>query len=404
VKGEKQLLDKKNFNCGMSGFMKVLYITDEDDKFGAPKSMIEMIITLRENYGIYPIVVTSKINNINKICDKNNIENYVTFHRKFTYIKSKNKIINFIKYMIRYIRYKYGNFIAPILINRYIDLSKIDLIHTNISVIDVGSIISRKYNIRHVHHIREFGDKDFNLKSYRKNYIRFFNKTTDTFITISNAVKKYWINKGLDIKKTVVVYNGIYLDDISIRDKKAMDKLKIVISGSIQEGKGQLELVKAVSILPKEILSNIKLDIIGSGSEEYENKIIKLIDENGIKDNVKLLGYHDDLRSKLSDYDVGVVCSRSEGFGRVTVEYMASKLCVIVSNTGANSEIVEDGKDGLIYKYGDYKDLASKIEYIYRNMNLITEFGEKARKKILNAFTTEINSRNIYKVYTNEKL
>ena len=47
--------------------MKVLYITDRDDKFGAPKSMIEMILNLRKKYNIEPIVITSVKNNINKI-------------------------------------------------------------------------------------------------------------------------------------------------------------------------------------------------------------------------------------------------------------------------------------------------------------------------------------------------
>ena len=57
--------------------MKVLYITDRDDKFGAPKSMIEMILNLRKKYNIEPIVITSVKNNINKICTENKIENYV---------------------------------------------------------------------------------------------------------------------------------------------------------------------------------------------------------------------------------------------------------------------------------------------------------------------------------------
>ena len=40
--------------------MKIMYISNTDDKYGAPRSMIELIINLKEKYKIEPVVLTSK--------------------------------------------------------------------------------------------------------------------------------------------------------------------------------------------------------------------------------------------------------------------------------------------------------------------------------------------------------
>ena len=53
--------------------------------------------------------------------------------------------------------------------------------------------------------------------------------------------------------------------------------------------------------------------------------------------------------------------SKNEAFGRVTVEYMLQNLAVIASDAGANSEIIENGVSGLLYRLGDVDDLARKM-------------------------------------------
>ena len=83
--------------------MKVLFILDEDDKYGAAKAGIEMILTLRKNHNVTPVVITSKKNNINSICNYYNIENYVTKHHKFVFSLTNSKMNNIIKYIPRYI-------------------------------------------------------------------------------------------------------------------------------------------------------------------------------------------------------------------------------------------------------------------------------------------------------------
>ena len=124
-----------------------------------------------------------------------------------------------------------------------------------------------------------------------------------------------------------------------------------------------------------------------------------MVKEKQLDKNIKFLGYCSDLRERIQSYDVGIVCSRSEGFGRVTAEYMTAKLCVIASNTGANTELIQNNVNGLLYEYNNNMDLANKITYVYNNRQKIDEFGEKARQRILENFTKEINAINIKNLY-----
>lgn len=136
--------------------MKVLYITDADDKYGASKSLEEMILNMKKKYDVHPIVLTSRKNGVNLFCDKNGIENYVTHHQKYKYVVTRNFLNDSIKFFPRYLRYIFGNLIALKKIKKYINMNEIDFIHTNISAIDFGCLLAKKYKKKHIMHLREF--------------------------------------------------------------------------------------------------------------------------------------------------------------------------------------------------------------------------------------------------------
>ena len=93
------------------------------------------------------------------------------------------------------------------------------------------------------------------------------------------------------------------------------------------------------------------------------------------------------------------MCSKSEAFGRVTVEYMANKLITIASNTGASPEIIMKNT-GFLYKQGNYRNLANIIKKIYYMDN------DEKNKIINNAynlvkdnFSDVCNAKNVYNLY-----
>ena len=81
-------------------------------------------------------------------------------------------------------------------------------------------------------------------------------------------------------------------------------------------------------------------------------------------ENVVIYGPRDDVHAFLGEYDILLMCSRSEAFGRVTVEAFLSNVNVIGASSGGTSEIMLDMKHGMTYEHGNHAQLASKILFL----------------------------------------
>lgn len=370
--------------------MKVLYVLSRDDKFGAPRALLELVKTLKNNHNITPVILTPVNNDINRICNEIGIENYSIMYG--TAMKRKGE---FFRNIIRFFLYKYGNLFSIKKISKKINFNEIDLIHSNNSVIDFGYKLSKKYNKKHIWHFREFADLDFNYYPFDNKYISYMNDSNN--IAISNVIYNHWTNKK--VKNITLVYDGIDVDDIKVKTKYKNSKIKFIFVGSLCETKGQLKFLNTFLKLDKDMLSNIEIHFFGGGEESYIKQIKKVISDNNLEKIVYLDGYASNIRDIIKNYDIGIINSKSEAFGRVTVEYMAAGLCVLASNTGANTEIINNKKTGLIFKYNDDTDMIKQITYIINHKNEIEKIGNSARKEVLSKYTKEINAKNVYKLY-----
>ena len=380
--------------------MKVLFISGGDSKYGAPKSMMTMLEGLKDIYGIEVILLTKKKNILNDYCNQHGIENYSLWYRDIMAGSPySSKLLTVAKHTIKYCAFVWGTLLLRQIDNLPIDFSTVDIVHSNTNRQDIGAYIAQKYYLKHIWHIREMGKEDYNVIFYKRKCIQYMNKNADAFIMISEIVKKKWTNIGLNSDKAFVVYNGFDTGKIKKCAKLEKDKIKIVITGHVQPNKGQLQLVKAVTALPEDSRNKVQLDIIGEAYPDYKKKIETLIKENCMEDQIRLLGYQDNINEILAEYDIGVTCSKAEGFGRCTVEYMLAGLLTIASDTGANNELIENNVTGLLYKYNDIAQLTNVIQWgvVHRKESwIIAHAGCKAARS---KFSREQYVRDIYNVY-----
>lgn len=377
--------------------MKVLYISDPVTVGGATRSLFDVVTGMQER-GVDVIVCTSLYNDFNKELNKICIANIACGHMAMMEVR----VPSLKYYLCQYFSYHIAKKKAIKAIEENIDLHSIDLIHTNSSRNDIGMELSKKYGIKHICHLREFGREDFNCWCYRRNYIEFFNRYTNRFIAISNAVKEGWIKKGINKDNISVIYNGVSDESIIPRDRFPMlsdKKIKIVIVGGVCSTKGQEQAIDALSLLDKSMKNYVYLDIIGWGADEYINYLKEKTKRYDLTNNIEFLGARNDIGVLLQNYHIGLMCSKSEGFGRVTAEYMHAGLGVIASHTGANTEIVDNNITGLIYQYGNSSDLAKCIERYYNDRRFLLDCAIKGQEKAKLIFTKNKNVDNILSTY-----
>ena len=78
-----------------------------------------------------------------------------------------------------------------------------------------------------------------------------------------------------------------------------------------------------------------------------------------IKQNFdNFVGGTSNIEKYLSQIHIGVNTSETEGFANVILEYLASGIPVVATNTGGNREIIMDNTNGFLFPVNDYKALA----------------------------------------------
>lgn len=383
--------------------MNVLYITHYTSLYGANKSLLELVTTLRDSYGVIPLILTPAHGSITEELEVMKIEQISV--RFYPWVAGKNE--SHIMRKIKSVKKQVKNSLALKKVLNKLGHFDPDIIHSNSSVIDFGAYLSSKLGVPHVWHFREFGDLDYSLTFLDKKFrVRnCLNSKADKLVFISYALREHYTALLDKPEKAVVVYNGVDQSHYSssLNEKQTTSsktKYTILMIGTILKSKGHDDALKALEIIVKKE-ENLPVMIIfaGSGASEYIQSLEKYISLNRLSEYVQFLGYVKDPRSLFSRCDIGIVCSRSEAFGRVTVEMMMSGVPVIVSNTGANCEIVENNQTGLVYQYGNPMDLAEKIQELILNPSKARGMAEKARLRAIENFSSKRNASEIFSIY-----
>jgi glycosyltransferase involved in cell wall biosynthesis len=68
---------------------------------------------------------------------------------------------------------------------------------------------------------------------------------------------------------------------------------------------------------------------------------------------------------------------------------MASNLAVVATNVGGNTELVENGRSGLLFQPRDVSGLTAKLERLTKEPSLRQALGQAARTRAVEQFSLE---------------
>ncbi len=309
---------------------------------------------------------------------------------------SGKKPVQFIKYMIK----SFINQCSGVRIFFRLKNERIDLVHINGISTDIGPIFAKRIHRPCVWHIRQLLEEDLRVRIFReKNMIRWMNQASAT-IAISRAVQEKFARKL--VTPPVLIYNGVPVEKYAIKDHQIFERTTtyILLAGRITAGKGQMEAIRAVEELvhSKDRVS-VYLTITGNGDGAYLIDMKDYVKEHGLEDWISILPHQTDMRSLRKEMDIGLVCSKCEAFGRVTVETMMSKSLLIGADTGATPELIEDGVTGFLYRQGDYHSLAEKIRYAVTHREESRQIAERGYSEAIEKYSITRNVDQITALY-----
>lgn len=245
---------------------------------------------------------------------------------------------------------------------------------------------------------KKIGEIHFNKSNYRNSNIpfipsvinRFLSKRwmkslekqvarLDHFVVLTHQDAANW----KDISKISVIPN--FITHIPTNPSECTNE-QVIAVGRYDPVKGFDLLISAwKDVYEKHPEWN--LDIYGSGNrDDYQ----QLADRMGLHEVVHCNGPVLNIDEKYGESSIFVLSSRNEGFGLVLVEAMAAGLPVVSFDCPCGpSDIVADGKDGILVENGNVEKMAEAICFLIENSNKRMIYGKTARQSATH-FSQEI--------------
>ena len=172
----------------------------------------------------------------------------------------------------------------------------------------------------------------------------------------------------------LIVPNGVDMSRFRPTGRKYEDisglkGKKVLFLGRLDERKGLGQLLLAFRLLQKEMDAHLVIAGTGPRKTTYES----YVKEHGLTEYIHFLGFipNKDIPSIYRSCDI--YCSPALGgetFGIVLIEAMASGVPVIASNIDGYRQVIEDGKNGLLFDPHSPEDIKQRLLSVLSDSNL----------------------------------
>lgn len=256
-------------------------------------------------------------------------------------------------------------------IRKYVLDNDIDIYHTHLPYgIIYSSLI--KVPVIYTHHMStpRFGKSIYNI----------FNYLVDEYIGISDicatGLTKY---TGRNV---VTIPNAVSIDKFNdhkrIRKADLDGRISIAMVGRLFPQKDYPNMIKAISMIPKDYLSKLEINIAGEGDPKYKKELIKSINNHNLSAVIKFRGNLSSVLQFLYEADLFLMSSENEGLPIALIEATISGLPCIVTDVGGCSEVINKSNSGVIVPPNDPTSIAKAIINFIDNPNLIENYSRNA--------------------------
>ena len=216
---------------------------------------------------------------------------------------------------------------------------------------------------------------------------------------IGVPVSQIWkVGFGVDVKKYERGNRKKFREKYDLDE----DTFLILFLGRLDPRKGIIHLYKAVQ---EAIKSNdkIRLFFAGPRSTSYgSNQVTEFLSSLN-KNTTRYLGVlsEKDKIDALNGSDLIAMPSIEESLGIVYLEAWAAGKPVIGADIPAMREIINDGSDGFLVKFGDISALKDRILNLARDREMYTQMCVNGKRKVIEEYSWSLIARKILEIYEN---
>jgi len=295
---------------------------------------------------------------------------------------------------------------------RYTKQNRIDIVHSHgrgtmrfVSLARTLGLV----NARHVFH-DHFGR--LHLDRSAGPSLRFpLRNGVDVYIGVESRLCRWAMEAvGLPPDRVHLVRSGVRLDrftSVAATDlRREFDlgqcELALVMIANFRPQKDHPTLIRALAELPPSERERLRVVVCGSTTADpaYFAGCLAMLDRLDVTHLVVPVGVRDDTPSLLAGADGAVFSSKNESGPLVLLEYMASGLPFVATETGEIAHAVKDAGVGLLVEPRDYLALADALSVL---MSMTPEertaMGAKGRALVVEQFEQHLAVAQVEQIY-----
>ncbi|TAN39405.1 MAG: glycosyltransferase family 1 protein, partial [Nitrospirae bacterium] len=204
---------------------------------------------------------------------------------------------------------------------------------------------------------------------------RIYRKTP--FVVVSDSTLNEFIERGFKREQFSIVHNAIEQERFPMKISPKFEKPTVVYFGRLKKYKSVDHLVRAFALIVDKI-PDARLEFIGRGN--FQPELERITRELGIENRTKFYGFvsEEEKIEILSKSHIVVNTSIKEGWGITNIEANACGTPVISANVPGLRDSVKAGVSGLLYEYGNIKQLSEQMLLLLTNQSELMRLSEGA--------------------------
>jgi glycosyltransferase involved in cell wall biosynthesis len=275
-------------------------------------------------------------------------------------------------------------------------IKDVDVIHAHGSILSgtLSYLLSKKLKLPFIitEHQGPFSMTSGNF--WKRNWTRFIMQKADAVLTVSEHLKQEILNTNINPKQIIVTHNPVDTELFKLKNNQ-LNKTMLFV-GRLDNFKGALRCLEAFDKISARF-PDWNFTIVGDG-EDHQSIISFLENKPLLKSKIKLTGQLSKLEiaNEMQQSDFLVFPSKHESFGLVIAEALSTGLPVIVGDTTAPKEFV-DNKNGLLVPFHDISKISMAIETMIESLSDYN--SEEISGKISSNFGFENFGKKMVTIY-----
>jgi glycosyltransferase involved in cell wall biosynthesis len=322
------------------GKKKILWQTHEAIVSGANIAMLEYIDALANTFCFF--VILPHQGSMQQALEQRNIPYAIIHQYGWTNVYPWWHIGKWAKVLLR-------SMAAVVQTKQLLKKKQPALVCSNTLVPFVASIAAYLQHIPHVWWIHEFGKEDFGFTTgwgHEKPSLRWMQKSSKLIIGNSKAISTKF--RQLMPKATIeTIYQPV---SWRATESTAVTKqARFLMFGQLVASKGHKDLLQAMLANKQACKPLCTLHIKGpSENKSYLDELRQFVAQHELESYVHIEAGYFIKEAIMPQYEVLIVASQAEAFGRVIVEANKAGLRVLVRNSGGAPELINES-NGLLF-------------------------------------------------------